>query len=554
MNSKKKNVIEKFKDKISSIKVNLAQKKALKKSKPKVSLGVRIKQRINKVKSYSFSDVINYIFHSKKFKTNTLSLLVIAIFIVTTVNVLTLILNFIGGHQSTRYYIEDNIKYLEIDNGYITEKLIVESGDLLPDIKDYFNESYEINEDATISYYSGKNGITIENFTYEKDGNLYVRGVQEIDVIINNGKEYTTKLVIRDTTEPFVTLQDLTITEGESLDPNSFVSIYNDNSQITEYEAYFPESINFSSAGVYDIKIKVCDYSNNCVEGISKLTVNKGNSENISVGNNNKNETSSSSGGSKPSGSSGNKNNNSSSSSGSSGSSGNNSGSSSGGSSKPDDTTPPRVFVKQITKKNSIYKYDDHYGARLNYYASTVTYNLYSDGYLETVNFSGNTYTEFDPSGYVGNFKKLKQEATTYMSTNKDAINNATNLFLQETNKVRSSVGAGNLTINADLNKMALMRAMEIAYSQVITSSDGKHIRPDGRRFDTMFTDYGYSSKVRGENVAYSSSTTTNYNAFLSLKNSSGHYQNMIKKDYKKIGIGKFTFYGKTYWVQLFSD
>ena len=141
MNSKKKNVIEKFKDKISSIKVNLAQKKALKKSKPKVSLGVRIKQRINKVKSNSFSDVINYIFHSKKFKTNTLSLLVIAIFIVTTVNVLTLILNFIGGHQSTRYYIEDNIKYLEIDNGYITEKLIVESGDLLPDIKDYFNES-----------------------------------------------------------------------------------------------------------------------------------------------------------------------------------------------------------------------------------------------------------------------------------------------------------------------------------------------------------------------------------------------------------------------------
>ena len=550
MDSKKNNFINKIKAKVANMKVKRLQKKAAKNNVPKVSFSTKMKSKFANLKNFSWSNFINYIFNSKRFKTNTLSLLVIVIFLVTTINVLTMILGLIGGHQSTRYYIEDNIKYLEIENGYITEKLIVESGDELPNISDYFSEDYEIREDATISYYSGKDGISIESFTYEKDDIKYVRGFQEIDVIINNGKEYTTKLEIRDTTEPYVILQDLTISEGESIEAKSFVSLYNDNSQITEYNAYYPDSINFSVAGVYDVKIKVCDYSNNCVEGISKLTVTKGSNDSNIVSNDNKNETTSS-GGKKPGNSSSSKPSGGSSSGGgssSSGSSGNNK------PSKPDDDTPARVFVKTVVEKNAIYKFDDYYGARMNYYAREVTYNLYSDGYKEVVNYKTPYDSVYDSSGYVGNIDGLNNEATQYISTHSSALSSVQNLFLEETNKQREKANVSNLSLDKNLSKIALIRAMELAYSQSPGTNGTQHIRPDGRRFDTIYTEYGYKTNTRGENFVDGIYSISNYTAFQSFVKSSGHLKNMTNPVFKKMGVGKFTFQQRTYWVQLFAE
>ena len=550
MDSKKNNFINKIKAKVANMKVKRLQKKAAKNNVPKVSFSTKMKSKFANLKNFSWANFINYIFNSKRFKTNTLSLLVIVIFLVTTINVLTMILGLIGGHQSTRYYIEDNIKYLEIENGYITEKLIVESGDELPNISDYFSEDYEIREDATISYYSGKDGISIESFTYEKDDIKYVRGFQEIDVIINNGKEYTTKLEIRDTTEPYVILQDLTISEGESIEAKSFVSLYNDNSQITEYNAYYPDSINFSVAGVYDVKIKVCDYSNNCVEGISKLTVTKGSNDSNIVSNDNKNETTSS-GGKKPGNSSSSKPSGGSSSGGgssSSGSSGNNK------PSKPDDDTPARVFVKTVVEKNAIYKFDDYYGARMNYYAREVTYNLYSDGYKEVVNYKTPYDSVYDSSGYVGNIDGLNNEATQYISTHSSTLSSVQNLFLQETNKQREKANVSNLSLDKNLSKIALIRAMELAYSQSPGTNGTQHIRPDGRRFDTIYTEYGYKTNTRGENFVDGIYSISNYTAFQSFVKSYGQLKNMTNPVFKKMGVGKFTFQQRTYWVQLFAE
>jgi len=112
MDSKKNNFINKIKAKVANMKVKRLQKKAAKNNVPKVSFSTKMKSKFANLKNFSWANFINYIFNSKRFKTNTLSLLVIVIFLVTTINVLTMILGLIGGHQSTRYYIEDNIKYL----------------------------------------------------------------------------------------------------------------------------------------------------------------------------------------------------------------------------------------------------------------------------------------------------------------------------------------------------------------------------------------------------------------------------------------------------------
>lgn len=181
------------------------------------------------IKHFSFLDYFKDFIHSKKKKTTVIAILVFFVFVVSVFSLLSSLTTLVAKQESKIYYIDDQgIKFLEIENGFITEKLVVESGDSLPTIQDYFSENYEIQSDATISYFDGKNGISIESFTFEKEGNVYVRGIREIDVVIQNGKEYSTKLIIKDTKDPYVTLQDLTITEGESIDPESFVSLYVD--------------------------------------------------------------------------------------------------------------------------------------------------------------------------------------------------------------------------------------------------------------------------------------------------------------------------------------
>lgn len=518
-----------------------------------VTMKKSFQKLLSSCKKISLKKSLQSLLHSKKKKTAILAILVFIVFVISMVSLCTHLGSFVEKHESKMYYVDDQgIKYLEIDNGFITEKLIVESGDILPTIQDYFSENYEIQKDATISYFEGKNGISIESFTFEKEGNVYVRGIREIDVVIHNGKEYATKLIIKDTKDPYVTLQDLTITEGESLDPESFVSLYVDDSQIQEHTSYFPESINYSTAGVYDVTIKVCDLGNNCVEGVSKLTVRKGEASSANSSGNNKNQTSPSKGSSSGSGS-GSSSSSKPSSSGSSGSSSSGNSSHTQTPSQGNSTPAPRVFVKTVTEENGIYKYDDHYGARLNYYAYSVTYNLYSDGYKEVTNIQGHTYTLYDPKGYVGNFTALKKEALTYISNN-SSVNNAASYFLTATNKKRAEKGVSALVLNDDLNKIAQIRAMEIAYSQIGTDSKGNHIRPDGSSFSTIFTAYGYKATIKGENFVSGGTTISNYDAFTSLVGSSSHLANMVNGNYTKMGVGKFNFNGKIYWVQLFSN
>lgn len=484
------------------------------------------------------------------------------LFFVVSIAVISIGLNSIFGRQESklRYKIEDGIKYLEIENGFIKEKLIIESGETLPNIRDYFDDNYDVLDTATISYFKDKEGISLGDFTYEIDNDIFVRGTGEISVIINNGKEYETKLIINDTIVPDVALDDVTISEGEKVDAKDFVAIYDDNSQLEQYSAEFVNAKNYSKAGIYDVKINICDGSNNCIEHTATLTVKKIEEDKtkpdggtISKPNNSGSSSKPSGGGSssKPSGSGGTttKPPSSGSSGGSSGS-----GSSSGGSSGG--TTPSRVYVKTITEKNAVYKLKKtEFNTTYRYYAENVTFDVYSDGYKKVKAYSGNTWLTYDPKEYKGNMAALKKEANSYIALDPTQIENTRYIFLKNSNEVRAKYGRKALVLDDELCKVAQVRAIEIAFSQkVINESTHKHIRPDNRSFSTIFDDYGYKfssgTHTMGENFA--AGQPSDKRAIDDLIASKGHRDNIINENFTKMGVARFNFLGRSYWIQLF--
>ena len=117
--------------------------------------------------------------------------------------------------------------------------------------------------------------------------------------------------------------------------------------------------------------------------------------------------------------------------------------------------------------------------------------------------------------------------------------------ILRLTNQYRAEVGVAALTLDSKLSAAAQKRATEL----VKTPS---HTRPNGTSCFTVFNEYGIDAWTYGENIAYGQANGTS--AAKWWRNSSGHYKNMTKKEYKKIGIGAYYSGGRWYWVQLFTD
>ena len=96
------------------------------------------------------------------------------------------------------------------------------------------------------------------------------------------------------------------------------------------------------------------------------------------------------------------------------------------------------------------------------------------------------------------------------------------------------------------------MRTFELTYGNTLS-----HTRPDGQRFYTILKEYGFKAgylngtKHYGENMAYWQNTDAS--AYTALISSSGHKQNILDSRWKKMGVGTFTFYGRRYWIQLFT-
>lgn len=125
------------------------------------------------------------------------------------------------------------------------------------------------------------------------------------------------------------------------------------------------------------------------------------------------------------------------------------------------------------------------------------------------------------------------------------------NRVLELLNELRNEVGLSPVTPNEQLKKAANIRAVE-------TEESFSHTRPDGRATFTVLEESGveYTYQFAGENLAMG----TNYLAekemadwlFQGLKDSPGHYENMVNKDFEEVGIGVHYNGENLYIVQLF--
>lgn len=153
------------------------------------------------------------------------------------------------------------------------------------------------------------------------------------------------------------------------------------------------------------------------------------------------------------------------------------------------------------------------------------------------------TNTKYDNSTFDASTGELKPEAQGLVSSNISQYNE----MLGYVNNLRNENGKEPLTLDNNLNLAATIRALEMAWS-----SKFSHTRPDGRSCFTIFGDLGISYSAVGENIA--GGTSTPNATFNMWNNSQGHHDNMISSNFKKIGVGKATVNGVTFWVQLFSN
>ena len=115
-------------------------------------------------------------------------------------------------------------------------------------------------------------------------------------------------------------------------------------------------------------------------------------------------------------------------------------------------------------------------------------------------------------------------------------------------NAERERLGLSTLSIGASLTSSARVRAKEICTSF-------SHTRPNGKNWDTVLNKTGLT--MWGENIAAGTNYTKVDLPFDAWMNSPGHYANMIKDGFNRVGIvgyycpdGKY----KYYWAQLFSS
>ena len=374
----------------------------------------------------------------------------------------------------------------------VKDSLQIEINSQVPKPTDYFEDSPK--ENLNINYYQN-----------EKEVEVKTDKVATYDVIISGNINYRSKLEIVDTTPPEVELKTITIYENNKYLANDFVSSYQDNSGDVSYTVYFinAEQANLKKVGTYEITLKVCDVNNVCTEKNTVLKINT----------KSKND------------------------------------------SKQEEQKPTKVesptekenkVVDKITKNVTIKSKDIKYGVK-EVTTAKITYNVYSDGTQKEIDRQ-DIRTKYDFSGFNGTINSMKPEANNLynnLSSTRDTI-------VTETNKYRSEQGLTGLRVDKTLSILATVRAMEMAYGNKFS-----HTRPNGKSWDTFWNESGFNFSVPaggtyGENLAYG--YTSDLGACNGWRNSEGHYANMINPAYTKIGIGKYTLNGKTYWVQFFSS
>ena len=118
-------------------------------------------------------------------------------------------------------------------------------------------------------------------------------------------------------------------------------------------------------------------------------------------------------------------------------------------------------------------------------------------------------------------------------------------------NEYRSSIGAGALRIDPKLTDTAEWMANDLAAYNRFSHTDSQ-----GRDFAQRLKTFGVGDNVwRGENLFAGLATAKE--ALEAWKNSPGHNENMVRKEFTKIGIARVFREGTTYgwyWVTEFSS
>lgn len=140
-----------------------------------------------------------------------------------------------------------------------------------------------------------------------------------------------------------------------------------------------------------------------------------------------------------------------------------------------------------------------------------------------------------------------KESDTSNQDTNKPVSKNYNSDYayqvLDIVNNERAKAGLSPLSMNQKASQAAQIRAKEIV-------SSFSHTRLDGSSPFTALDGAGVSYRTAGENIAYGQSSPTEVmNGWM---NSSGHRANILKGDFKEIGIAAYYENGRYYWVQLF--
>ena len=363
----------------------------------------------------------------------------------------------------------------------IKENVEVEINSEVLNIKNFFENSNF--SDGEINYFESDKKIKFDT-KYNKIGSFKV-------VIKINDKNYETTLNVVDKLAPTLKLKELTITLGDKFEINSFVESCTDNSEEDCILSY-KENKKYTKVGTYDVTIIAKDKSDNVVEETTKLIVKNKKTTNETQTNNNNNN---------------NNNNN------------------------------KVKFVKEETESVKETK-ELKYGTILNSW-HVKTYKLYSDGSKKTVNEY--THYEVDGTNFNAKTSDMLPEAIENMNVYKDIVNDV----VKYTNEFRTEVGQAPLTLDETLTKAAMVRAIEMAYSDKFS-----HERPDGNMCYYIMRDFGQDIYGVGENIA--SRQRNAKEVSYAWKGSQGHYENMISASFTRIGVGVINFYGTYYWVQLF--
>lgn len=196
-------------------------------------------------------------------------------------------------------------------------------------------------------------------------------------------------------------------------------------------------------------------------------------------------------------------------------------------------------YSEEVCGPESPFKYGvTQYEWTCNYVA------LYNDGSKEILAI--NTETRYNIKKYKATDDELRPEAEEKALANMAYYEEVLRLV----NEIRAEVGVGPLTLDLTMCNAATMRAIEMNYSGKFS-----HTRPNSYSCFSALEYFGIDEWVCGENIAAGQSSPEA--VVSSWKNSQGHYENMIRPEYTKMGVGfsnvQLGDY-RTYWCQLFTE